>query len=158
MVERNYWLLKSEPSAYSFADLMNEDEQTAEWDGVRNYQARNFLRDDIKEGDGVLFYHSSVDPPSVVGTAVVVRGGYPDDTAWDPDSEHPDPKSTPENPIWYMVDIKGEAELAHPVTLPQIRANPALKDISLVRRTRISVHPITAKEWSIILEMGEKGP
>ena len=94
MAVRKYWRVKSEPTAYSFSDLLAEPEQTAEWDGVRNYQARNFLRDDIKEGDGVLFYHSSVDPPSVVGTAVVVRGGYPDDTAWDPDSEHPDPKST----------------------------------------------------------------
>ena len=158
MAERHYWLLKSEPSAYSFADLMSEPNQTAEWDGVRNYQARNFLRDEIEEGDGVLFYHSSVEPPAVVGAAVVVRGGYPDHTAWDPDSEHPDPKSTPENPIWYMVDIKGEAELGHPVTLPQIRAHQALQDISLRRRPRISVHPITPEEWRIILEMGEKGP
>ena len=158
MADRRYWLLKSEPTAYSFADLMNEPDQTAEWDGVRNYQARNFLRDDIKEGDGVLFYHSSVDPIAVVGTAVVVRSGYPDHTAWDPDSEHPDPKSTPEKPTWYMVDIKGEAELASPVTLAQIKANPALQDISLIRRPRISVHPIAADEWRIILEMGEAGP
>ena len=108
MTERRYWLFKSEPSSYSFSDLMGEEYQTAEWDGVRNYQARNFLRDEVKVGDGVLFYHSNVKPPAVVGTAVVVRDGYPDDTAWDPDSEHPDPKST-EKPIWFMVDIKGEA-------------------------------------------------
>ena len=158
MADRRYWLLKSEPTAYSFADLMDEPDQTAEWDGVRNYQARNFLRDDIKEGDGVLFYHSSVDPPAVVCTALVVRSGYPNHTAWDPASEHPDPKSTPEKPTWYMVDIKGEAELAHPVTLAQIKANPALQDISLITRPRISVHPITADEWRIILEMGKAGP
>ena len=143
MAERRYWLLKSEPSAYSFADLMTEPEQTAEWDGVRNYAARNYLRDEIKVGDGVLFYHSSTNPPAVIGTAVVTRGGYPDDTAWDPDSDHPDPKSTPENPIWYMVDIKGEVALEHPVTLADIKAAPGLEGISLVKRSRLSVHPIS---------------
>ncbi len=86
MAERRYWLLKSEPGAYSFADLKGEEDQTAEWDGVRNFQARNILRDEIKTGDGVLFYHSVVRPMAVVGTAVVIRGGYPDYTAWDPDS------------------------------------------------------------------------
>ena len=104
-MSRHYWLFKSEPTAYSFADLMDEPKQTAEWDGVRNYQARNFLRDEIKEGDYVLFYHSNAKPTGVVGTAVVVRNGYPDHTAWDPNSEHPDPKSSPEKPIWYMVDL-----------------------------------------------------
>ena len=159
MAERNYWLFKSEPTAYSFADLMSEPDQTAEWDGVRNYQARNFLRDEIKEGDGVLFYHSSADPTAVVGTAVVVRGGYPDHTAWDPSSDHPDPKSTPDNPTWYMVDIRGEAELPRPVTLAEIKANPELADISLRKRPRISVHPIRLEEWRLILEMGGlKGP
>ena len=158
MPERSYWLVKSEPGAYSWADLVSEEDQTAEWDGVRNYQARNILRDQMKVGDGVLFYHSNVKPMAVVGTAVVVREGYPDDTAWDPDSEHPEPKSTPDKPIWYMVDIKAETELAHPVTLPQIRAHPALQDISLRKRPRISVHPITPEEWRIIHEMAEKGP
>ena len=157
MAEQHYWLLKSEPTSYSFADLMGEEDQTAEWDGVRNYQARNFLRDEIKEGDGVLFYHSSADPTAVVGTAVVVRSGYPDDTAWDPNSDHPDPKSTPENPIWFMVDIQGVAELDHPVTLAQIKATPRLQDISLAKRPRISVHPIEKQEWDVILEMGQKG-
>ena len=158
MAERRHWLFKSEPTAYSFADLMNEPDQTAEWDGVRNYQARNFLRDEVKQGDRVLFYHSSADPTAVVGTADVVRSGYPDDTAWDPNSDHPDPKSTPDNPIWYMVDIKGEAELAHPVTLAQIKVDPRLRDISLAKRPRISIHPITPDEWQIILELGQKGP
>ena len=119
---KRYWLFKSEPSAYSFSNLMDEPDQTAEWDGVRNYQARNFLRDEVKEGDGVLFYHSNASPPSVVGTAVVVREGYPDFTAWDPSSEHPDPKSTPDNPRWFMVDIKGLEALPNEVTLAQIRA------------------------------------
>ena len=156
MAER-YWLFKSEPSAYSFSDLMGEPDQTAEWDGVRNYQARNFLRDEVKEGDGVLFYHSNASPPSVVGTAVVVREGYPDFTAWDPSSDHPDPKSTPENPRWFMVDIKGLEALPNEVTLAQIRANPALQDISLFKRPRISIHPITQQEWDTILAMAESG-
>ncbi len=154
MAER-YWLFKSEPSAYSFSDLMGEPDQTAEWDGVRNYQARNFLRDEVKEGDGVLFYHSNASPPSVVGTAVVVREGYPDFTAWDPSSDHPDPKSTPDNPRWFMVDIKGLEALPNEVTLAQIRANPALGDISLFKRPRISIHPITQQEWDTILAMAE---
>ena len=154
MTERRYWLFKSEPSSYSFSDLMGEEDRTAEWDGVRNYQARNFLRDEVKVGDRVLFYHSNVKPPAVVGTAVVVRDGYPDDTAWDPDSDHPDPKSTPEKPIWFMVDIKGEAALEKEVTLPEIRATPALQEMSLFRRPRISVHPVTKTEWDLILEMG----
>ena len=102
--------MKSEPNAYSFTDLMNEDEGAAEWDGVRNYQARNTMRDDMKVGDGVIFYHSNAKPPGAVGIAEIVREGYPDFTAWDPDSEHPDPKSTPDNPIWYMVDIKAVEE------------------------------------------------
>ena len=152
---KRYWLFKSEPSAYSFSDLMGEPDHTAEWDGVRNYQARNFLRDEVKEGDGVLFYHSNASPPSVVGTAVVVREGYPDFTAWDPSSDHPDPKSTPENPRWFMVDIKGLEALPNEVTLAQIRANPALGDISLFKRPRISIHPITRQEWDTILAMAE---
>ena len=155
MAERGYWLFKSEPTAYSFADLMGEDDQTAEWDGVRNYQARNFLRDQVKEGDRVLFYHSSAKPTAAVGTAVVVKSGYPDDTAWDPDSDHPDPKSTPERPIWYMVDIKGDAELARPVTLAQMKTTPGLEKCSLFTRPRISVHPLTKHEWDIMTALGE---
>lgn len=154
MAELKYWLFKSEPTAYSFTDLMGEQDRTAEWDGVRNYQARNFLRDDVEKGDKVLFYHSSTKPMAVVGTAVVVRSGYPDDTAWDPDSDHPDPKSTPEKPIWYMVDIKGEAELPHPVTLAQIKATPALQEMSIFKRPRVSIHPVAKEEWDIILGMG----
>ena len=156
-MSKRYWLFKSEPSAYSFSDLMAETDQTAEWDGVRNYQARNFLRDEVKEGDGVLFYHSNASPPSVVGTAVVVREGYPDFTAWDPSSEHPDPKSTPDNPRWFMVDIKGLEALPNAVTLAQIRANPALEETSLFKRPRISIHPVTQQEWDIILAMAEAG-
>ncbi len=151
MAERRYWLLKSEPGAYSFADLKGEEDQTAEWDGVRNFQARNILRDEIKTGDGVLFYHSVVKPMAVVGAAVVIRGGYPDYTAWDPDSEHPDPKSTPDSPIWYMVDIKAESEFPEPVTLADIKSTPELENMALVKNSRLSVQPVTAEEWEIIV-------
>ena len=154
MADRNYWLVKSEPGAYSWDDLCGEEDRTAEWDGVRNYQARNLLRDRIKVGDGVLFYHSNAKPMSVVGTAVVVREGYPDDTAWDPNSEHPDPKSTPDNPIWYMVDIKAEAELKRPVTLEEIKSTPGLGDMVLVNRSRLSVQPVKPEEFQIIVDLG----
>ena len=157
MTERNYWLFKSEPTAYSFTDLMREEDQIAEWDGVRNYQARNFLRDEVKIGDGVLFYHSNANPIAVIGTALVVREGYPDDTAWDPDSDHPDPKSTPENPIWFMVDIKGKAYLNKPVTLKEIKSTPGLEECSLFKRPRISIHPITKPEWGIIIGLAGEG-
>ena len=109
--ERKYWLFKSEPTTYSFSDLLSEPDKTAEWDGVRNYQARNFLRDEIKLGDGILFYHSSNDARAVIGTARVVREGYPDSTAWDPDSNHYDSKSTPDRPIWFMVDIQADGRV-----------------------------------------------
>jgi predicted RNA-binding protein with PUA-like domain len=149
---RRYWLFKSEPGSYSYNDLARD--KRAEWDGVRNFQARNHLRDDIKEGDGVLFYHSSTDPLAVVGTAVVARSGYPDHTAWNPKSDHPDPKSTPENPIWYMVDIRPDKRFRNPVTMEQMRAAPELKNMVLLKRGRLSVQPVTEQEWKAILKMG----
>ena len=154
MTEKRYWLMKSEPSAYSFSDLMNEDDSTAEWDGVRNYQARNTMRDDMKVGDGVLFYHSNAKPPAAVGTAVIVREGYPDDTAWDPNSEHPDPKSTPDKPIWYMVDIKAIASFDRPIPLREIKATPGLENMALVKNSRLSVQPVTPQEWDIVTNLG----
>ena len=157
MAEKRYWLFKSEPTAYSFSHLLGEENQTAEWDGVRNYQARNSLRDEIKTGDGVLFYHSSTGSPAVVGTASVVRDGYPDETAWDPQSKHPDPKSTPDNPIWFMVDIKADHEFARPVTLKEIKENPQLQNMLLVRRgMRLSIQPVTRDEWDEILALGNQ--
>ena len=149
---RRYWLFKSEPSAYSFDDLVADG--VSEWDGIRNYQARNLLRDEVQEGDGVLFYHSNAKPMAVVGTATVVRNGYPDHTAWDPGSEHPDPKSTPEKPLWFMVDIKAEQRFAHPVTMEQLRRAPGLEQMTLLRQGRLSVQPVTAEEWESVLDMG----
>ena len=151
MAERGYWLFKSEPTAYSFSHLMAEEDQTAEWDGVRNYQARNFLRDDVKVGDGVFFYHSNAKPIAVVGTAVVVREGYPDDTAWDPESEHPDPKSTPEKPIWFMVDIKLVEIFDEPIALEILRGIKKLEKMELLRKgSRLSVQPVRQNEFDTI--------
>ena len=158
MAERKYWLFKSEPTAYSFSDLLKEADQTAEWDGVRNYQVRNFMRDEMKVGDGVLFYHSSAKPLAVVGTAHIVREAYPDSTAWDSNDKHFDSRSTPDNPVWLMVDIKAEQEFAHPVTLPQIKANPGLQDMLLVRRgMRLSIQPVTQQEWEEVVALGILG-
>ena len=155
MPERKYWLFKSEPTGYSFSDLLGEADQTAEWDGVRNYQARNFMRDQMKVGDGVLFYHSSTGTPAVVGTAEVVREGYPDSTGWDPKDKHYDPKSTPDSPIWFMVDIRAKEEMARPVTLQEIKGLPQLQSMLLVRRgMRLSIQPVTRAEWDEIIALG----
>ena len=158
MAERKYWLFKSEPTAYSFSDLLKETDQTAEWDGVRNYQVRNYMRDEMKVGDGVLFYHSSAKPLAVVGTASIVREAYPDSTAWDPNDRHFDKRSTPDNPVWLMVDLKAEQEFARQVTLPQIKANPHLQDMLLVRRgMRLSIQPVTQQEWEEVVGLGTQG-
>lgn len=157
MPDRKYWLFKSEPSAYSFSDLQGETDQTAEWDGVRNYQARNFMRDEMKVGDGILFYHSSSNPTAVVGTATIVREAYPDETAWDPQSKHPDPKSTPDNPTWLVVDIKADREFVRPLSLTEIKQNPRLNSMLLVRRgMRLSIQPVTQQEWEEIVALGSQ--
>ena len=157
MAEKKYWLFKSEPTAYSFDDLMNDPDGWAEWDGVRNYQARNMMRDDMKGGDSILFYHSNAKPMAVVGIASVVREGYDDFHGLDPDDKHYDPKATPEKPIWSMVDIKGERPLARPVTLAEIKDNPKLKDMLLIRKgMRLSIQPITKEEFDEVVEQGGK--
>ena len=153
MKKINYWLVKSEPSDYSFSDLLSETNQTAEWDGVRNYQARNILKSEMKIGDKVLYYHSNSNPSQIVGTAVVVKEGYPDFTAWDPKSKHYDPKSTPENPKWFMVDLKAEKLLKKPIPLQEIKNNKDLNEMILVKNSRLSVQPVTEKEWVEILSM-----
>ena len=151
---KRYWLFKSEPGAYSFDDLVNDG--VAEWDGVRNFKARNYLRDEVKTGDGVLFYHSNTDPIAIVGTAEVVREGYPDDTAWDPTSDHPDPKSTPDNPIWYMVDLKPLERFTRIVTRDELKAVPQLANMGVLKRgNRLSIQPVTEEEWNVVRGMGE---
>lgn len=150
----NYWLFKTEPGCFSFHDLKNRPTMTEPWDGVRNYQARNYLRDTIKVGDLLLFYHSNIPQPAIVGIATVMREGYPDTTAMDPEAEHFDPKSSRDNPIWYMVDVAYLKPMATPVTLEQIKCNPLLADMPLVRKSRLSIQPVTPEQWEIILAMG----
>ncbi|MFA7405089.1 MAG: EVE domain-containing protein [Pelobacteraceae bacterium] len=149
-----YWLFKTEPGCFSFDDLKNRHDKTEPWDGVRNYQARNFLRDTVRVGDRVLFYHSNIPEPAVVGLAEVVRAGYPDSTALNPNSEHFDPKASRDNPIWYMVDLRYLMPLQRIVTLESIKQNPLLADMPLVKRSRLSIQPVTEDEWHIILIMG----
>lgn len=148
------WLFKTEPSCFSLDDLKNRPDMTEHWDGVRNYQARNFLRDAVRVGDRVLIYHSNIPAPAVVGIAEVVRAGYPDFTALDPRSEHFDPKSTAGIPIWFMVDVRYVEAFRHPVTLEEIKANPLLAGMPLVKRSRLSIQPVTPEQWQVILAMG----
>ncbi|HET6150075.1 MAG TPA: EVE domain-containing protein [Polyangia bacterium] len=149
--------MKSEPAVFSIEDLARAPRKTTGWDGVRNYQARNLLRDEIKVGDGVLFYHSSADPPAVAGTAEVVRAGYPDPTQFDPKSNHYDSGALPDEPRWYGVDVKHTQTFANPVPLPVLRATPALRDMVLLRKgSRLSVQPVAADEWKAIVAMGSK--
>jgi predicted RNA-binding protein with PUA-like domain len=145
-----YWLMKTEPNVYSWDDLKNQPNMTDMWDGVRNYQARNFMRE-MKVGDKVLFYHSQVTPPEIVGIARVVREAYPDPTQFDPNSKYYDPKSTPDNPRWSVVDIQCEAKFESPITLPELREIPGLEEMVLLRKgSRLSVQPVSEKEWQII--------
>ena len=158
MAERKYWLFKSEPTAYSFSDLMGEPERTAEWDGVRNYQVRNLMRDEMKLGDGVLFYHSSAKPMAVIGTARIVKEAYPDSTAWEPGDLHFDSRSTPDNPVWLMVDIQAEQEFSRPVTLQEIKAHPTLQNMMVARRgMRLSIQPVARDEWDEVIRLGRAG-
>lgn len=157
MPEPRYWLFKSEPSTYSWDDLTAEEGQTAEWDGVRNYQARNFMRDAMRIGDCVLFYHSNAKPPGIIGIARIVREAYPDDTAWNPNTRYYDPKSDPANPIWLMVDIQAERKLPRFISLNELKANPALADMLVTKRgQRLSIQPVTPAEWAEVLRMAEQ--
>lgn len=152
-----YWLLKTEPESFSIQDLAKAPQQTTCWDGVRNYQARNYMRDEMKVGDRVLFYHSSADPPAVVGTAKIVKEGYPDPTAWDPKNHHFDPAASPENPRWSMVDIKLEKIFKQPLALESLRKVPALKKMELLRKgSRLSVQPVTKEEFEAVVELANQ--
>jgi len=149
-----FWLVKSEPESFSIQDLAKAKDQTTCWDGVRNYQARNFMRDEMKVGDRVLFYHSSTDPPAIVGTAQVVRESYPDASAWNKNDHHYDPASTPENPRWFMVDLRLEQIFKQPLPLEQLRGVAALKDMELLRKgSRLSVQPVRKAEFDAVLKL-----
>ena len=150
----NYWLMKSEPNEFSIDDLKTQPDKTEHWDGVRNYQARNMMRDQMKVGDQVFFYHSNCDTPGIVGIAKVVREGYPDFTAFEPKDPHYDPKSDPDNPRWYMVDIKYVRKLKRTISLKELKEISALSEMPLVRKgNRLSVMPTTKQQWQHILKL-----
>ena len=150
----NYWLMKSEPDVFGIEDLKSKPKQTEPWDGVRNYQARNMMRDDMKKGDLVFFYHSSCKVPGIVGTAKVVKEGYPDFTAFDSGQKYYDEKSNPDNPRWFMVDVKYQRKFKRIISLEELKQVAALKDMALVRRgNRLSIMPVTEKQWNIICEL-----
>jgi predicted RNA-binding protein with PUA-like domain len=151
-----YWLLKSEPDVFGIDDLAARPKKTEHWDGVRNYQARNMMRDEMKRGDLAFFYHSNTKEPGIVGIMEVVREGYPDFTAWDPKSKYYDPKSTPEDPRWFMVDLRYKRKLKRVITLQELKDEhaEALADLPLLRRgNRLSIMPVTAEQWEYILAL-----
>ncbi len=151
-----FWLMKSEPEEFGIDDLKRV--RTEPWDGVRNYQARNMMRDEMKKGDKAFLYHSNCDEPGVYGVMRIKRNGYPDHTAFDPDDKHYDAKSDPENPRWFMVDVGYVRKFKQPVLLRTMReyAEKELKDLALLRRgNRLSIMPVTATQWDFILELSK---
>lgn len=151
---KRYWLLKSEEGVYSIRDL--ERDGTTHWEGIRNYEARNLLRDEMKAGDGVLFYHSNAKPPGVAGLATVARAGYPDHFAFDKKSRYHDPRSGPDDPVWFMVDVAFGEAFVDVVSLEEIRATPDLAGMVLLKRSRLSVQPVSGEEFRLIRKMGRK--
>ena len=148
--------MKSEADCFSIDDLMAAKNQTTFWDGIRNYEARNMMRDQVKVGDLVLYYHSNADPSGVAGIAEVVKAGYPDHTAFDKDNDHFDPKSNPDKPTWYMIDLKFVEKFTHFVGLSELRALPELAEMWLFKRNRLSVTPVTRMEFDVIKKLGKK--
>ena len=148
---KNYWLMKSEPDVYSIDDLKRD--KTTYWEGVRNFQARNFLRDQIKKEDRVFFYHSNAEPSGIAGIAEVIRVGYPDPSAFDRKDVHYDPKSKKEKPTWYVVEICFVEKLKRFIPLEELRKIAGLQEMVLLRRGRLSVQPVTPAEWKTILSL-----
>ena len=149
-----YWLMKSEPDVFGIDDLAKKKNQTEHWDGVRNYQARNMMRDEMKKGDQVFFYHSNCDVPGIVGITEVVKESYPDFTSWNPESKYYDPKSTEENPRWFMVDVKFVRKFKRTISLNELKNESALQDMPLVKKgSRLSINPVTEAQWKHILSM-----
>lgn len=152
-----YWLMKSEPDVFGIDHLRSRPRKTESWDGVRNYQARNMMRDEMKKGDQVFFYHSNCAEPGIVGIMEIVKEGYIDHTAFDPKQKYFDPKSDPARPRWYMVDVRFVRKLKRPVTLAEIKADKQLQGMKLVQRgNRLSIMPVSKAEWNHILKMENK--
>ena len=151
----NYWLIKSEPDDFSIDDLKNAQGKTTHWDGVRNYQARNFMRDGMSKGDQVFYYHSNCKEPGIVGLAEIVSSAYPDHTAFDPGEKHFDPKSDPQNPRWLMVDVLYKRKTKRLIPLSEIKQYPdQLDGFALIRRgNRLSVMPVSKEHWNFILSL-----
>ncbi|MCB9063373.1 MAG: EVE domain-containing protein [Halobacteriovoraceae bacterium] len=153
-MSEKYWLMKTEPDVFSIDDLKKV--KIEHWDGVRNYQARNFMRDEMKNGDVVLIYHSNCTPPGIAGLATVDKEAYPDHTSWDKKSKYYDPKSNPDNPRWYMVDVRFKEKFDKFVDLPVLKTNPVLKDMKILQKgSRLSITPVTVTEFNEILHMAQ---
>lgn len=150
----NYWLMKSEPNAFSIDDLAQLPEQTEPWDGVRNYQARNFMRDQMRPGDQVFFYHSNCEVPGVVGIMEVAGRSYPDPTAFDPQSKYFDSKSSPEQPRWFLVDVKYVRHTRRTISLAELKEQEFLENMHLLRKgNRLSIMPVSKEQWDYILRL-----
>ncbi len=150
----NYWLMKSEPDVYGIEHLKKERGKRDHWDGVRNYQARNMMRDEMKKGDKAFFYHSNCKEPGIVGIVEIVKEGYPDPTAFDPEEKYYDPKSDPDNPRWYMVEIKYVRDLKRNITLAELKDCAEIEDMPLVRKgNRLSIMPVSKQQWDFILSL-----
>lgn len=150
--------MKCEPNVYNIEDLKKAKNQTTTWEGVRNYQARNMLRDEMKKGDRAFFYYSNTKVPGIAGIMEITTAGYPDKTAWDPDHRYYDPVSTPDNPRWYQVDVKLAEVFPQLISLTQLRSNPRLSDLWILRKgNRLSVTPVTEENWQEVLLMQKKG-
>ena len=152
----NYWLMKTEPDVFSIDDFLTRPRQTEGWNGVRNYEARNLMRDRMQVGDRVIIYHSNATPPGAAGIAEVASRAYPDPDQFDPASEYHDPKSTRENPRWYQVDVKYVAKFPRLVSLDEIRAEPRFDELAMLRRNRLSITPLTAAEFRVFEELGNR--
>ena len=152
MAKKRHWLMKSEPGCYSIDDLKRDG--TTFWDGVRNYQARNFMRDDMKPGDLAFFYHSNAEPPGISGVMEVVKEGYPDHTQFDPDDRHFDPKASPDNPRWIMVDLKFVSKFDSIIPLAELKGTTGLEEMMVTKKgSRLSVQPVTEKEWKTVMSL-----
>jgi predicted RNA-binding protein with PUA-like domain len=156
-MKKRYWLFKSEPETFSIQHLMGSQRQIAQWDGVRNFQARNHLRDDVKIGDGVLFYHSSTKETGIAGICAVVRGGYPDSSAFNTLSPYYDKRSTAGTPLWYCVDVKFTKMFPRVILLSELKSHPSTSGMIVCRKgMRLSIQPVAPDEWRAVLKLAGK--
>ena len=153
---KKYWLFKSEPDVFSWDDLVKAKKRTTTWEGIRNYQARNLLRDECKRGDQVFFYHSRINPPAIMGIAEVVKEAYPDPEQFDPKSKYYDASADPEDPRWLMVDVKAVKAFRKPIDLPTLKEHESLEGLMVIKRgARLSIQPVEPAHWKLISRMGQ---